>query len=143
MRPGRHGSMSSSELELIIARNADFLSVRRAGDGDGYAALYNSSTCEFIIAINGGYLPEFSRMRKLKWGCECTPRGTCKTGMHGTDLLRGWRNVLYELLARHRVRKSKEIVRVLGSVESQQAYDYGLVTAPMYNTSPDWEYSSL
>lgn len=143
MRPGRHGGMSSSELENIIARNGMFLSVRRAGDGDGHAGLYNSITGEFILGINGGWLPEFSRMRKLTYRCSCTPRGICRTGAHGTDLLRGWRNVLYELLSRGRVSPTKEIRRILGESEALDARDYGLCAAPMIEPSPAWEYSGL
>lgn len=135
--------MSSGELELIIARNADFLSVRRAGGGDGYAALYNSVTGECILGINSGWLPEYSRMKKLKWGCDCTPRDTCRTGTHGTDMMRGWRNVLYELLCRGRVRNTKEIRKMLGEVEARQAKEYGLMKAPEYDPSPAWEYSGL
>lgn len=143
MRPGRHGGMSSGELEQIIARNGCFLSVRRAGDGDGYAGLYNSVTGEFILGINGGWLPEYSRMRKLNYKCPCTPRGTCRTGQHGTDLLRGWRNVLYELVSRGRVSATREIQRVLGQREALDARDYGMQHAPMFDTSPAWDYRGL
>ena len=143
MRPGRHGSMSSSELESIIARNGDFISVRRAGSGDGYAGVYNNVTGEFIMAINGGQLPEFSRMKNLKKYCDCNPKGLCRTGAHGTDLLRGWRNALYELMARKRLRITKEIKRTLGTHATYQAYDYGMGAAPMHDTAPAWEYSGI
>ena len=143
MRPGRHGSMSSSELENIIARNGNLLSVRRAGSGDGYAALYNAITGDFILGINGGQLPEYSRMQNPKWGCDCTPRGHCKTGMHGTNLLRGWRNILYELLARNRITSTREIRKVLGEQEARDAHDYGQVSAPMFDPNGKWEYSGV
>src|SRR5437867_1095317 len=114
LRPGRHGGMPSSELEHIIARNASFLTVGRAGSGDGQAGLYNSITGEYIAGIGGGWLYEYSRMMNRKYGCECTPMGLCRTGMHGTLLSRGWRNILYDLVTRRYVRPTKEIKRVLG-----------------------------
>lgn len=143
MRPGRHGNMSNGELEQIIIRNGDFLSVRRAGTGDGYVSLHNAITGEFILGINGGSLPEHSRMRKLKWGCDCSPRTECRRGIHGTDLMRGWRNILYELVARRRVRVTHEIVRILGGVEARNARDYGLVHSPLGDPAPAWQYSQL
>lgn len=143
MRPGRHGSMPSGELESIISRNGEFITVRRAGSGDGYAGVYNSVTCEFLTGIGGGTLPEYSRMANPKWGCECTPKGFCETGNHGTNLIRGWRNSLYELLARGRLRPSKEIKRALGELETQQARDYGMWYVPGTETSPAWKYSGI
>lgn len=135
--------MASGELEAIIARNSNFLSVRRAGSGDGYAGLYNSATGEFILGITGGWMPEYSRMAKLDWGCACTPRGTCRTGQHGTELVRGWRNILYELLSRGRIRTTREVRKILGATEALDARDYGLKTAPMSDPSPAWEYRGL
>lgn len=127
MRPGRHGGMSSGELELILARNGNFLTVRRSGDGDGQAGLYNSITGQYQGGIGGGWLPEYSRTTKAD----------------GTNLVRGWRNITYELLAKRRINLTKEIRKLLGSVEAQQAYDYGLVTAPMADPAPAWEYSGI
>lgn len=127
MRPGRHGGMASSELELIIARNGNFLTVVRAGSGDGQAGLYNGVTGEYLGGIGGGWLPEYSFHKNPN-----------KTG-----LIRGWRNLLYELLARGRVHASREIQKVLGRVEALDARDYGMVTAPMANPAPAWNYSSL
>ena len=143
MRPGRHGGMASSELEMIIARNGNFLSVRRAGDGDGQASVYNNVTGDFVGAIGGGWLPEYSCNTKPAYKCECTPTGTCRTGAHGLGLVRGWRNILYELLAKRRISLSKEIRRTLGSHSAIQAFDYGMVTAPMADPSPSWNHSTL
>lgn len=127
MRPGRHGGMTSGELELIIARNANFLSVRRAGSGSGQAGLYNSVTGEYIAGIGGGWLPEYSR----------------HLGPNKTYLVRGWRNILYELLARGRISSSKEIKKTLGPTEAFQAREYGMVTAPMSDPAPPWVYSGI
>lgn len=144
MRSGRHGSMPSGELESLIARNGEFITVRRAGSGDGLAGVYNSVSCEFILAIHGGTLPEFSRMMRPKQYCECSPgKSACSTAAHGTNLRRGWRNCLYELVSRGRVRPTKEIKRVLGSYETQQARDYGQRTAPMSDPTGSWEYSGV
>lgn len=143
MRPGRHGSMSSGELESIISRNGEFIVVRRAGGGEGYAGIYNSVTCEYIAAIHGGMMPEHSRMMKPANKCECNPRGECRTGAHGTDLRRGWRNALYELLARGRVRPTREIRRILGDYETNQARDYGMRTYPQTDPNGSWEYSGV
>jgi len=143
MRPGRHGGMSSSELELILARNGNFLSVRRAGSGDGFASLHNGITGDFILGINGGWLPEYSRMQQPKYDCECTPGGHCRSGQHGILLLRGWRNTLYELVTRNRVRVTREIRRILGDVDARNAADYGAVAAPMSDPSPSWNHTGL
>ena len=35
LRPGRHGGMTSSEFEQILIRNSNFMTVRRAGSGQG------------------------------------------------------------------------------------------------------------
>jgi hypothetical protein len=143
MRPGRHGGMSSGELELILARNGNFLSVRRAGSGDGQAGLYNGVTGEYLGGIGGGWLPEYSRNLSPKYDCECTPGGRCRSGAHGIYLVRGWRNIVYELLSKHRIRNTKEVRRLLGSIEAQQAEDYGLWTAPMHDPEASWNHSGL
>ena len=133
MRPGRHGGMSSGEFELIIARNANFLTVRRAGSGDGQAGLYNSVTGDYVAAIGGGWIPEYSRMRNLKYGCACTPHGLCRSETHGTYLIRGWRNIAYELLSKRRIHASREIRRLLGSLDTSNALNYGDWQSPMGN----------
>lgn len=135
--------MPSSELEAIIARNGNFLSVRRAGSGDGQAAVYNSITGDFISGVGGGWIPEYSRMTQPKYNCECTPGGACRTGLHGILLVRGWRNLLYELLSRGRLRRTRELRRVLGFYEADQARDYGMVAAPMNDPSPNWNHSGI
>ncbi len=114
-----------------------------AGSGDGYASLHNAVTGEFIMGINGGRLPEFSRMANPKYGCDCTPKSHCRTGIHGTNLLRGWRNVLYELVSRRRVLPTPEIAKILGGVECRDAYDYAHWKSPTHDLAPAWEYSSL
>lgn len=128
---GRHGSMASSELESVIVRNSQFLAVRRTGSGDGVAGLIDAVTGKFIAGIGGGRLPEFSRMANPIYDCECTPGGTCTTGYHGTGLVRGWRNILYDLVSRRKVRDTKEVRRVLGDNDTHRALDYGSVAAPM------------
>jgi len=140
MRPGRHGGMSSSELESIIARNGNFLSVRRAWSGAG---LYNSVTGDYLGGIGNGWLPEYSRNLHPKYDCECTPGGLCRTGMHGIKMMRGWRNILYELLSQGRIRTTREIKRVLGEHATYMAREYGMMTAPMNDPSPAWNHSSL
>ena len=140
MRLGRHGSISSSELELIIARNGNFLSVRRDGGGAG---LYNSMTGEYLGGIGGGRLPEYSRVLQPKYDCDCTPGGFCRSGTHGLLLVRGWRNILYEFLAKRIVTPSKEIRRVLGEEETRRALDYGMSQAPMGNPEAPQAYSSI
>jgi len=132
--------MPSGELENIVARNGNFLTVRRAWSGAG---LYNSVSGDYLGGIGNGWLPEYSRNLNLKYDCACTPGGLCRTGLHGINLMRGWRNILYELLARGRVRPSKEICRVLGTVEAHHARDYGLVTSPMNDPAPAWNHSSI
>lgn len=128
---GRHGAMSSSELEAIIVRNSQYCAVRRTGSGDGFAGLIDGMTGEHIFAIGGGRLPEYSRMMQPQYDCPCTPGGTCTTGYHGTNLVRGWRNILYDLVTLRRVRNTREVRRVLGDVSVYQALDYGLHAAPM------------
>lgn len=119
--------MPSSELESIVTRNGNFLTVLRAGSGDGNAGLYNSVSGEYLGGIGGGALPEYSR----------------HLNPDGTGLVRGWRNILYELLARKRVRLSKEIKRILGEHEAFKAYEYGLGAAPMSDPNPAWNHSGL
>ena len=147
MRPGRHGGMSSGEFELILARNSNFMTVRRSGGGAGFAGFHCSVTGEFILGIGGGWLKEYSRMINPKWACACypdsAPKGFCKKGIHGTQLARGWRNILFELVSKDRVKASKEIVAILGPTDSNNAIDKLFALAPMYNPEPDYEYSSV
>lgn len=143
MRPGRHGNMSSGEFEQILVRNGNFLAVRRAGGGDGYAALYNSLTGKFIGGVGGGMLPEYSRHAKLKYNCACTPGGFCRTGAHGTELVRGWRNLLFEIACRGHVRITNEIVRVLGEEQAIDVTARLMSKAPMHDPAPSWTYTSL
>ena len=143
MRPGRHGGMPSSELEFLIARNSDFLVIRRAGSGDGQAGVVDSVTGNYILGIGGGWLPEYSRYLKPSYDCACTPNGECRTGAHGTNLVRGWRNIAYELVARNRLRPTKTVRRLLGDYEAQEARYYGLLTAPMSDPAPAWVYRGL
>lgn len=122
--------MSSSELESIIVRNAQFCTVLRAGTGDGAAGLIDSMTGAHIAGIGGGRIPEYSRMNAPQYDCPCTPGGTCTTGYHGIGLVRGWRNILYDLVTGRWVRPTREIKRVLGDFDTRLALDYGLVAAP-------------
>lgn len=139
--------MSSGEFEQLITRNANFLSVRRAGSGNGFAGLHCAITGKLVLGIGGGTLPEHSFMKKPKWACECyhpnAPKGFCKTGAHGTELVRGWRNVLFELVARGRVKASEQILNVLGTEDAQNAVEKLFERAPMNNPSPSWVYSGL
>ena len=132
--------MPSSELESIISRNGNFLSVRRAESGAG---LYNGVSGQFIGGIGNGWLPEYSRNLVPKYDCECTPGGKCRSGSHGIYMVRGWRNILYELLANGRVHTSREICKILGSSEAHDARDYGMFAAPMNDPSPAWDHSGL
>jgi hypothetical protein len=135
--------MSNGELEQIIVRNGNYVAVRRAGSDDGYVSVHNAITGLFILGINGGRLTEYSRMRRPMWGCSCTPNGYCKRSIHGTDLIRGWRNILTELVARGSVRVSKEIERVIGGEEARQIRDYHGSIEPGGNPAPEWEYQQL
>lgn len=135
--------MSSGEFEQLITRNANFLSVRRAGSGNGYAGLHCSLTGKLVLGIGGGTLPEHSFMKKPRYDCACTPNGLCRTGAHGTELVRGWRNVLFELVARGRVKASEQILNVLGTEDAQNAVEKLFERAPMHNPSPSWVYSGL
>lgn len=143
MRPGRHGGMPSSTLEEIILRNANFLSVRRNGSGDGQAGLYNAVSGAYISGIGGGWIPEYSKMQNQKYGCACNPSGLCRTGMHGTGLIRGWRNILFELLTAGRLRPTKEVKKMLGEAETYRALDYGLSATPNFDPGQVDSYESL
>lgn len=143
MRPGRHGGMSSSELEGIISRNGNFLSVRRAGDGDGEAGLYHSVSGAYIAGIGGGWIPEYSTHRILDYGCECNPTGKCRTGLHGRILVRGWRNIVYELVARGVVHTSKQIRRLLGEEAVLRIKNRGLNAMAGYDPDQTDHYASL
>lgn len=147
MRPGRHGGMSSGEFEQILIRNSNFMTVRRAGSGDGFAGFHCAVTGSFILGIGGGWLHEYSRMIEPKWACACypenAPKGYCKTGAHGTKLARGWRNVLYELVCRGRVKATTEIVNILGPTDSNNAIDKLFSHMPTFNPSPASEYQNI
>lgn len=113
LRPGRHGGMASSELTEIIERNAQFLAVRRSGRGDGMCGLHNSVTGNYICGIGGGWLAEHTFYRNIAPSC-----------------VRGWRNILYDLVRGRHVRPTKEIRRVLGDEDTRNAIDYGGRTIP-------------
>ncbi len=127
MRPGRHGGMSSSELETIIARNSDFITILRSGYGEGQAGVHNSITGSFILGLGGGWLPEYSLHKNPD----------------KTYLIRGWRNIAYELLTRRRLRPTVEIKKLLGYKEALDARDYRFGTAPGADPAPAWNYSQL
>ena len=143
MRPGRHGGMPSGEFEQILSRNGNFLSVRRAGSGDGQAGLYNSLTGQYLGGIGGGTLPEYSHHLTPKYDCACTPGGHCRTGAHGIGLVRGWRNILYEIACKGHVRINNEIVRILGEEQATDAIAKLMGKAPMANPAPAWNHTSL
>lgn len=107
--PGMHGSMPSSELEAFLTRNTEFCAVVRAGTGDGRAGLCCTVTGKSLRGIGGGRIPEYSYMR------DTVPR-----------LVRGWRNICYELLAMRKLRITKETIRILGRRFVYEAYDYGM-----------------
>ncbi len=109
---GRHGSMSSSEFETFLTRKTDFCVVRRSGGGDGVAGLHCSITGDYIRGIGGGRLPEYSYMR------EEAPR-----------LVRGWRNVCYELLVMRKLRPTKEVLNLLGRPTVYECIDHGMTGA--------------
>jgi len=122
LRPGRHGSTSSGELETVISRNGNYLTILRSGGGDGTAGIHSAITGDYVYGLGGGQLPEYSRMRfPQQGGCLCTPSGECRSGAHGTWMIRGWRNILYDLVSRGIVRPSKEIRTWLGDTQTQQA----------------------
>lgn len=144
LRPGRHGGMSSSEFTELVQRNSDFLTVNRFGRGDGGAGLHNSITGKYVAGIGGGWLREYSWHDKPAYGCACTPEGLCRSGYHGTGLHRGWRNILYDLVQRSKVRPTKAIKRLLGDYETMMALDhYHSVNAPMNNPFQKSHYQSI
>lgn len=143
MRSGRHGSMSSGELECIITRNGNFLTVLRAGGGDGQAGVHDAVTGRFLCGIGGGQIPEYSRNAKLSYDCACSPGGQCRSGAHGTVLVRGWRNILHEMLARHILSPSLQLNRLLGREAVSMVYDYGLTKAPTFDPNQTNTYASL
>lgn len=135
--------MSSGELEGIIVRNANFLTVLRAGSGDGQAGLYNSVDGKYICGIGGGVIPEYSRVLRPKYDCACTPGGFCRKAIHGIGLVRGWRNLLHELGDNGRLRITNEIVRVLGEESVRDIVDKLFNKVPMGDPSPAWNHSGL
>jgi len=143
LRPGRHGGMTSSEFEQILIRNSNFMTVRRAGSGDGFAGFHCALTGDFVLGIGGGWLPEYSRHKSPKYDCECTPGGLCRSGRHGTQLVRGWRNVLFDLVSRGRVRATDEIRRVLGSESTSDAIEKLFLKAPTVDPNPSMNHSSI
>lgn len=120
---GRHGSIPSGELEQIVVRNSQYLSVRRAGGGDGVAGLYDGVTGKYLQGLGGGRIPEWSYMR------DEAPR-----------LVRGWRPILYELLHKRKLRPTKEIKRLLGDSLVRDVLDYGLGAQPMASPEPSRVY---
>lgn len=117
--PGRHGSIPSGELEQIISRNGQFISVRRAGSGDGRAGVIDSITGSYVLGLGGGRLPEWSYMRS-----------------EAPYLVRGWRNICYELLHRRRLLHTREIERLVGSDIIRDVLDYGMRAQPMETPEP-------
>ena len=105
-QPGRHGGMVSSEFTSLIERNAQFLSVRRTGRGDGVCGLHNAITGNYIMGRGGGWMPEVTFYRDISPQC-----------------IRGWRNILFELVRIRHVRATKEIRRVLGDEDTNNAID--------------------
>lgn len=116
---GKHGSMSSGELELILARNIQFCTVRRAGSGDGVAGICSSITGKRVRGIGGGRIPEYSYMR------DRSPR-----------LVRGWRNIMFDLLTMRVLRPSRGIRRWMGRQMINDALDYGIQKAPKAAREP-------
>ena len=143
MRLGRHGGMTSSELEMIITRNGNFLTVIRAGDGDGQAGLYNSITGNYLGGIGGGWIPEHSTHRDLDYGCPCNEQGKCRTGAHGRYLIRGWKNICYELMVKGHISGTKEIRRLLGDEIVWRIQSRGLGGIPGIEPNQTDTYASL
>jgi hypothetical protein len=135
--------MSSGEFEQILIRNSNFMSVRRAGSGDGFAGFHCALTGQFVLGIGGGYLPEYTYHKKPKYDCECTPGGLCRSGRHGTEMARGWRNVLFDLVCRGRVKATDEIHRILGDESTRDAIEKLFLKAPTVDPNPSWNHSSL
>lgn len=111
--PGRHGSMASSEFVSLIERNAEFLAVRRSGRGDGICGLYKAVSGEYVCGIGGGVLPAYTFYRNEVPQC-----------------VRGWRNILWDLVRSRHVRASKEIKKVLGTDDTNSALDGKAILAP-------------
>ena len=118
--PGKHGSVSNSELELFICRNSQFLSVRRTGSASGGSVgLYNSITGEYLSGIGPGRIPEYSHI------VNSTP-----------SLVRGWRNIIYELLIVRKLSPTKEVRKWLGDISVREAQDYGRQRSPKFTPEP-------
>ena len=130
---GSRGSMASSEVESIIRRNSEFLAVVRAGDGDGRAGVYNAVTGQYYGGLQPGRVPEWSHYRDSRH----------HDGSERKEFVRGWRNLMYDLLAQGRLRPTKEIVMLLGREAVIMAKEYGLVRAPMTNPNEPSAYQSI
>jgi hypothetical protein len=112
--------MSNSELELIICRNSQFLAVRRSGSADGGSVgLHNSITGQYIRGLGPGRIPEYSVILKTV-----------------PSLVRGWRNIMYELLTMRYLSPTKEIRKWLGDELVTKCLDYGNPGAPMESPEP-------
>jgi len=123
---GRHGSMSSGELEHVIARNSQFLAVVRTGAGDGRCGLYDSVSGKYIMGVQPGRVPEYSFIQ------EEAPR-----------MQRGWRNILYELIVKGKLVPNKTVRRRLGDDMVRDAMDYGFQRSPRNTPEPEWNHSQL
>ncbi len=118
--PGKHGSISNSELELFICRNSQFLSVRRTGSASGGSVgLYSSITGKYLRGIGPGRIPEYSHMVATS-----------------PSLVRGWRNIVYELVVMRKLSPTKEVKKWLGDISVRDALEYGLNKAPMFTPEP-------
>ncbi len=127
LRPGQHGGMPSSTLAELVERNSDFLTVRRFGRGDGGAGLHNSVSNRYVGGIGGGWLPEYSLMLN-----------------RAPALVRGWRNILHDLVRGHHVRPTKPVRRMFGDYETNCAlWDGTFNNKPETNHAPAWNYSGL
>lgn len=107
--------MPSSEFVELVQRNAEFLAVRRTGSGDGICGLYNGVTGEYLCGIGGGILPEYTFYRQQHPQC-----------------VRGWRNILYDLVHKRYVRATKGVRRVLGDEQVNRATDCGYSLHPFH-----------
>lgn len=143
LRPGRHGGMSSGEFEQILIRNSNFMTVRRAGSGDGTAGFYCALTGKYVLGVGGGWLPEYSHHKNPKYDCECTPGGLCRSGKHGLWLVRGWRNVLFDLVSRGRVKGTEQVHTILGTESFRDAVEKLFLKAPTINPDSNWNHSSI
>lgn len=118
--PGRHGSISNSELELLICRNSQFLAVRRSGSSDGGSVgLHNAITGKYVRGIGPGRIPEYSVILNTV-----------------PSLVRGWRNIMYELLTMRFLSPTKEVMHWLGDEMVRNCLDYGNPAAPMETPEP-------